>query len=271
MCILCDADSLRLLVVPLEELSTASFVESIRVAREAAMQLVLDTADAWADVEADEEPAYSVDPDGFVRYVVDRAEQSDLLDRGEVRAWRQALRSGGILSDPRVQAFLSSSAEGLALYSAQIRDKRGVLERFLELRPGKATFGGVGRSGEIFFDLDDFRYIVLSDDEAMQIAMEQISSELWKEDPNLLLRYSSLPDEAIGLLTTAQQGPQERANEILAGIIDLPLLVEDTVRQHGYGRFVTEGIADEFTEQRFGDMLVLRIRVPEDVDEGEFF
>jgi hypothetical protein len=271
MCILCNTDSLRLLVTPLDELTNTELVEAIRVAREAAMQLVLDTADAWADVDSPEEPAPGVDPDGYVHYVVDRAEQSDLIDHAGLRTWRQALRSGSILSDPRVQAFLSSSAEGLALYSTQIREKRSVLERFLELRSGTASFGGIGASGEIFFDLDTERYIVLTDDEAMQIAMDQISAGLWQEDPALLLRYTNLPDEAISLLTTAQQGPQERANEILAGIIDLPLLVEDTVRQVGYGRFVTEGIADEFTEQRFGDVLILRIRVPEESPEGETY
>jgi hypothetical protein len=271
MCILCDNDSLRLLIAPLDELTNLQLVESIRVAREAAMQLVLDTADAWADADSSEEPVAGVDPEGYVHYVVERAEQGELLDRAGGRTWRHALRTGSILNDPRVQAFLSSSAEGLALYITQIRDKRAVLERFLEVRSGTTLFGGIGASGEIFFDVDADRYIVLTDDEAMQIAMDQISSGLWKEDPALLLRYTSLPDEAISLLTTAQQGPQERANEILAGIIDLPLLVEDTVRQLGYGRFVTEGIADEFTEQRFGDVLILRVRIPDEAPEdGEF-
>jgi hypothetical protein len=267
MCILCHTESLRLLVAPLNAISSTQLAESIRIAREAAMQLVLDTADAWADVEGSEEPLPTVEPDGYLSYVVDRAEHDGLLAEPEVREWRQAARRGAILNDPRVQAFLSSSTEGLAIYSTQIREKRSVLERFLEISRGQSVFGGIGASGEIFFDVEEERYIVLTDDEAMQIAMDQVSSELWKEDPARLLRYTSLPDEGISILTSAQQGPQERANEILAGIIDLPLLVEDMVRQAGYGRFVAAGVTDDFTEQRFGDLLILRLRVPEESEE----
>jgi hypothetical protein len=267
MCILCNADSLRLLVVPLGTMSNPELAESIRVAREAAMQLVLDAADAWADVEGSEEPIPTVNADGYLRYVVDRADQDGLIDADGLREWQQADRDGVLGNDPRVQAFLSSSVEGLAIYSTAIRDKRAVIERFLEVAPGSAEFGGIGASGEIFFDVDGDRYIVLTDDEAMQIAMDHISSELWREDPARLLRYSSLPDEGISILTSAQKGPQERANEILAGIIDVPLLVEDTVRQMGYGRFIAAGITDDFTEQRFGDVLILRLRAPAESDE----
>jgi len=269
MCILCHTDSLRLLVTPLASISHLELAESIRVAREAAMQFVLDTADAWADDEGSEETLPTVDHDSYIRYVVERAESDGVLDSDGADEWRQTASRAEIINDPRVQAFLSSGVEGLAVYSAQIREKRAVLERFLEVARGATAFGGIGASGEIFFDLDEERFIVLTDDEALQIAMDHVSSELWQEDPARLLRYSSLPDEGISLLTSAQQGPQERANEILAGIVDVPLLVEDMVRQMGYGRFVAAGITDDFTEQRFGDVLILRLRVPDDVD-GDF-
>jgi hypothetical protein len=267
MCILCNADSLRLLAAPLHTIISPQLAEAIRVAREAAMQLVLDTADAWADVEGSEEVIPTVDPEGYLRYVVDRAEQDAVVDSADVDGWREAHQEGTILLDPRVQAFLSSSAEGLAIYSVQIREKRAVLERYLEVGRGAILFGGIGASGEIYFDHGEDRYIVLTDDEAMQIAMDHIASDLWKEDPALLLRYSSLPDEGIAILSAAQQGPQDRANEILAGIVDVPLLVEDTVRQTGYGRFVAAGITDDFVEQRFGDVMILRLRVPVETED----
>jgi hypothetical protein len=262
MCILCNADSLRLLVMPMATLSNLQVAESIHIAREAAMQLVLDIADAWADIEGSEEPTPTVDAEGYLRYVVERAEHDDLLDSADVKVWREAYDDGIILGDPRVQAFLSSAAEGLAIYSTQIREKRTVLERFLEISRGSMRFGGIGASGEIFFDHDDDRYIVVTDDEAMQIVMDHISGSLWKEDPSLLLHYSSLPDDGISLVTAAQQAPQERANEILAGIVDVALLAEDTVRQTGYGHFIVAGLTDDFSEQRFGDVLILRLRVP---------
>jgi hypothetical protein len=267
MCILCNTDSLRLLVVPLSTISNAQLVDSIRIAREAAMQLVLDTADAWAELESSVENTPSIDGSGYLRYVVDRAEHDAVLAADEARAWHTAFDDGTILVDPRVQAFLSSAFEGLAIYSSQIRDKRTLLERFLEVPPASTRFAGIGASGEIFLDYHDDRYIVLSDDEAMQIAVDQITGDLWKEDPARLIRYTSLPDEGISLLTAAQQGPRERVNDILAGIIDVPLLAEDIVRQTGYGRFVAADLTDDFVEQRFGDVIVLRMRVPEESEE----
>jgi hypothetical protein len=270
MCILCNAESLRLLVVPLPSLSNTDLAESIRVAREAAMQLVLDTADAWADADPEEEPRPTAEQDSYISYVVERAEDDGIIAASEVREWRDIGSRGDLLQDPRVQAFLSSAAEGLALYITQIRDKRSVLERFLEVPNGATPFGGIGASGEVFFHHDEDRFTILTEEEAMQIAIDHIAGDLWKEDPARLLRYSSLPDEGISLLTSAQQGPQDRANEILAGIIDLPLLAEDMVRQSGYGRFIADGATEEFTEQRFGDFVILRLRVSEDVEEGSF-
>jgi hypothetical protein len=267
MCILCNADSLRLLVMPLDSITSPQLAEAVGVAREAAMQLVLDAADAWADEVGSEEAIPVVEPEGFVRYAVERAEHDGLIDTEAVEEWRSSLEDDSILRDARVQAFLSSAVEGLAIYSLQIREKRRVLERYLEVPRGAAVFGGVGASGEITFEFGDDRYIVLSDDEALQIAMDHIASELWKQDPAVLLRYTSLPDDGVTLLASAQREPQDRANEILAGIIDLPLLVEDRVRQVGYGRFVTDGITTDFEEQRFGDVVVLRLRGPFEPDD----
>jgi hypothetical protein len=265
MCILCNNQSLQLLAAPLGTLSNPQLAESIRDAREAAMQLVLDTADAWADQEAGE-PHPTADPEDYLNYIVDRAENESVLPASDLKPWRDALRSGTLLEDPRVQGFLSSAVEGLALYITQIRDKRAVLERFLEVAPGSVGFGGIGSYGEIFFEHAGHRVLVLTDDEAMQIAIDRISGGLWSEDPNFLLRYSSLPDEGVSIVSAAQQGPQERANEILAGIIDVPLLAEETVRQGGYGRFVAAGLTDDFTEQRFGDLVVLTLRLPDDFE-----
>lgn len=267
MCILCNTDSLRLMASPLTALTNPELAESIRAAREAAMQLVLDTADTWADADGSDEPHPAVEADGYLRYVIDRAENDGVFSVSELRSWRDAVRTETLLDDPRVQAFVSSAVEGLALYITQIRDKRAVLERFLEVSPGRVGFGGIGAYGEIFFEDGDDRFVVLTDEEAMQIAVDQISSGLANEDPGLLLRYSSLPDEGLSILSAAQQGPQERANDILAGIVDVALLAEDTVRQSGYGRFVAAGVTDEFVEQRFGDLVILRMRVSDELED----
>ena len=260
MCILCNAESLRLLVTPLPSLSNPQLAESIRIAREAAMQLALDAADALVDQTDADAALRSISPEEYIRYVVERAERDGIADIQETSSWTEGLREQTLLSDPRVQAFLSSSTEALALYIDQIGEKREVLERFLEVRPGEVTFGGIGSWGEISFDGGDEKFLVLTEDEAMQIAVDRIGQTLWEIDPTELLQYTNLPADALDILVSAQQRPQEEANDVLAGIVDLPSLALDHVRRSGYGRFIAEGLADDFTEQRFGELLVVRFR-----------
>ncbi|MQA90720.1 MAG: hypothetical protein GEU90_10855 [Gemmatimonas sp.] len=262
MCVLCDRENLRLLVAPLPSLTHRQLADSISVAREAAWQLVLDTADAIT--EDDESDVSScLGPDGYIDYVIERAERDGELRHDETIAWNDALRDGSIFRDPRVQSFLASAAEGLATYILQIRAHKEALALFLEERNGGVVFAGVGANGEIVFDRGAERYVVLNDDEALRIAMDRIATNLCKEDPRWLLEFTNLPIGAADVLAAMQQGPPERANDILAGIVDLEALTEDRVRQIGYAPFVAEGVTDEFSEQRFGDRIVIRLRVPE--------
>jgi hypothetical protein len=262
MCILCDTQSLRLLVAPLRSLSHLELVESIRVAREAAMQIVYDTADAMGD-EEDTGAEGIGGPDAYIEYIVERAEESGTANAREVRAWMAAEQDRSMLLDPRVQAFLSSGAEGFAAYRFQIRGHRTILERFLELLPGTVVFGGIGPSGEIAFDHGEERHIVLSDEEAMLIAVDRLSLELWREDPARLLPYTSLPDGAEDVIVTAQKRTPDEANDILVGIVDVRALAEDTVRRAGYGPLIAPELVDDLTEQRFGDHVILRTQRPE--------
>jgi hypothetical protein len=262
MCVLCDRDNLRLLVAPLPTLTHRQLADAIAVAREAAWQLVLDTADAITE-DDDADISSSLGPDGYIDYVVERAERDGELRHDETLEWNDYLRDGSIFKDPRVQAFLSSAAEGLASYILQIREHKEALELFLEERNGGVIFAGVGANGEIVFDRDSERYVVLNDDEALRIAMDRLANSLCKEDPRWLLEFTNLPVGAADVLAAMQQGPPERANDILAGIVDLQALTEDRVRQIGYAPFVAEGVTEEFSEQRFGDRIVVRLRLPE--------
>src|SRR5690606_488299 len=128
-------------------------------------------------------------------------------------AWVSAARDDSILRDPRVQGFLSSAAEGLATYILQIREHKLALEQFLEERNGAVVFAGVGVNGEIIFDRGFERYVVLSDDEAMRIAMDRLASNLRNEDPRWLLEYTNLPVGATDVLAAVQKGPADRAND----------------------------------------------------------
>lgn len=258
MCVLCQKENLRLLAAPLAQLSHREVAEAIAVAREAAWQLVLDTADAMSEEEGDSFPS-TVQVDGYLDYVVDRAEREAAVPLDEIALWNESLHDQTILNDPRVQAFLSSAAEGLATYILQIREHQAALELFLEERNGAISFAGVGVSGEIIFDRGSERYVVLSDEEALRIAMDRMATGLCKEDPRWLLEYTNLPVGAADVLAAMQQGPADRANDILAGIVDLHALTEDRVRQVGYAPFIADG-TDDFIEQRFGDRVIIRLR-----------
>lgn len=262
MCVLCDKENLRLLVAPLESLAQQQLADAIAIARNAAWQLVLDTADLIAEAGGSE-TARGIEARGYIEYVVERAERDGALRQAESLAWNAALRDGEIFKDPRVQAFLSSATEGLASYLLQIAAHQESLELFLEERNGRVRFAGVGIDGETIFDRGDERYVVMSDEEALRIAMDNLAIGLYKEDPRRLLGYTNLPEGAVDVLSAMQQGPPERANEILAGIVDLHALTEDRVREIGYAPFVAEGVTDEFSEQRFRDRIIVRLRLPQ--------
>ena len=263
MCVLCNAESLRLLVVPAESLPPLNLAESIRVSRDAAVQFVLDTVDALRDDPMGELPR-EISPEEYVSYVVGRAEEDAVATPAELRVWT-TVHPAEYAADPRVQAFLSSSVEWLATYRARIGEQRGIIMRFLEARPDTVHFAGVGPSSELYFRHDDDTYVALTDDDALQIAVDRVSWGLHREDPNVLLQYTSLPDGALDILSDAQKRPEDEANQVLAGMVDVAALAEDTLRQHGHGWLVADphgGVA----EQRFGDRVVIRFREPEEDD-----
>jgi hypothetical protein len=261
MCVLCDKENLRLLVAPLDSLDHRQLSDAIAVAREAAWQLVLDTADAIAESEQ-AGSSRNVGPGGYLDYIVDRAGRDGALHDGESVAWGAALRDQSIYRDPRVQAFLSSAAEGLSTYILQIREHKAALEQFLEERNGGVAFAGVGANGEIVFDRGAERYVVMSEDEALRIAMDRLATTLYHEDPRWLLEFTNLPPGAVDVVAAMQEGPPDRANDILAGIVDLEALTDERVRQIGYAPFVAEGVTEEFSEERFGDRIIVRLGMP---------
>lgn len=260
MCVLCYPENLRLLTSPAAGLPELQLAEAIRVAREAATQYVLDTVHAMR--EDPTPPSLHVSPEEYVHYVVERAREDGVATRGELRAWT----APGVeyATDPRVQAFVSSAVEGLAGSLARIREQREVIARFLEIRPEGLHFAGVGLSAEMYFRHGEDTYVALTDEEAAQIAMDRISWNLSHEDPRVLLHYTDLPDGAVDILADAQQRPEDEANQVLAGMVDVPALADDTLRQRGYGWLVTDTLTDVLAEQRFGDRVILRCRFSED-------
>ncbi len=266
MCVLCSADNLRLLTAPADSLPYLQLAESVRVAREAAMQYVLDTIHDLRETPG-EAPSLDVSPEEYLHYVVERAEEDGVATPGDLRSWNAALQ-GEYAADPRVQAFVSSAVEGLARYLSKLDDQREALARFLETRPERMEFAGVGLSGELYFRHGGDAYAAVGDDEAAQIAMDRVSWNLHREDPALLLRYTDLPDSALDILRDAQKRPEEEANHVLSGMVDVPALADDALRQRGYGWLVTDNPSDVVSEQRFGDRMIIRFQLPEEQAGG---
>ena len=98
MCVLCQKENLRLLAAPLAQLSHREVAEAIAVAREAAWQLVLDTADAMSEEEGDSFPS-TVQVDGYLDYVVDRAEREAAVPLDEIALWNESLHDQTILKN----------------------------------------------------------------------------------------------------------------------------------------------------------------------------
>ncbi|HEX2187680.1 MAG TPA: hypothetical protein VHG51_02220 [Longimicrobiaceae bacterium] len=266
MCVLCNAESLRLLVVPASSLEPPKLAESVRVARDAAVQFVLDTVDALRD-EPGSELSLAVDPEEYVRYVIARAEEDAVATPGELRAWTAA-PPVEYAPDPRVQAFASSAVEWLATYRARIEEQRAILSRFLEDRSNGVLFSGVGPSSELYFRHGEDTYVALTDEDALQIAVDRVSWGLHREDPQVLLQYTTLPEGAVDILSDAQKRPEDEANQVLAGMVDVAALAEDTLRQHGHGWLVADPQQGGVVEQRFGERVVIRFREA-DEDEGD--
>jgi hypothetical protein len=169
-----------------------------------------------------------------------------------------------------VQAFVSSAVEWLATYRARIDEQKGILTRFLEDRSNSVQFAGVGPSSELYFRQGEDTYVALTDTDALQIAMDRVSWGLHREEPQVLLQYTTLPDGAVDILSDAQKRPEDEANQVLAGMVDVAALAEDTLRQHGHGWLVADPQDGGVVEQRFGDRVVIRFREPdEDEDDAE--
>lgn len=254
MCILCDHGTLDLLTAPLESLSQGRVAEAVRAAREAAGPGVLDHAEAVLRGDAER----GVDA-GLYDEVVARALESGVLSSMEATAWAARLEAGEGLRDPRVQAFLSSSAEILDEYAVLLTERRQVVERFVEAAEGAVTFLGLGPDGELWFDFEGESYVALAADEAREIVQRELGTTLHTFDTEVLMRYCNLPETATDVVAGILAKPTEVANGILGGLVDLPLLADDRIRAVGYAPFFRGEPPRPVEDLRFGEWIIVRI------------
>lgn len=255
MCILCDHGTLELLTAPLDGFVAGQLADAVRSAREAAGPGVLDHAEAV--LRGDAGPGVEVGLYGEV--VIARALESGVLNSAAASEWGARLETSEAMRDPRVQAFISSCAEILDEYTVLLEERRQLLERFVEAAPGAVRFVWLGTDGEIWFDFDGESYAVLEQDEALEIVQREVSGVLNTMEPEVLQRYTTLPDSALDVLIGIQAKPPEVANSILAGLTDLMMLAEDRVRAAGYAPFFRGEPPRPVEDLRFGEWIILRI------------
>lgn len=257
MCILCDHATLDLLTAPLDQLAPGRLADAVRDARTAAGPGILDHAEAVLGGEEPPEPG----PELYAEIVIARALEAGILTSSNAYTWGARLETEAGLSDPRVQAFVSSCAEIIDEYRAVLAERIRIIDRFVETHGDPVVFAGLGQDGEIWFDYRGESYSALTEIEAMEIVETEISQTLNTLDPASLLRYTALPEAGLEVLTGIQSRPAEVANSILSGLIDLPALATDRVRSEGYANFFRDEKGQPMEALRFGEWIILRRQI----------
>lgn len=255
MCILCDHGTLELLTTPLEQLAPGQLANAIRTAREAAGPGVLDHAEAVLRGET----ASGAGSELYADVVVARALEAGVLKSSEAFGWGTRLGSSRGHADPRVQAFVSTCVEILDDYRILLEERRQVLDRFLEAHHAPVTFSYLGQDGEMWLDYQGEAYAVLTEGEAMEIVERELGATLHRLDAETLLRYTTLPDAGLELLQGILAKPEEVADSLLSGLIDLPALADDRVRAEGFAPYFASDAACTAEDLRFGDWIIIRL------------
>jgi hypothetical protein len=255
MCILCDEGTLDRLTVPLETFGPGELAEAIRTARDAAGPGVMDYVEAVLGGELPD----LMEAEIFSEVVVARAVEAGVLESSDAYQWNERLGNGAGIEDPRVQAFVSSCVEILDDYRLVMRERLQVLERFLEERDDGVRFVSLGRDGEVWFEHRGEQYAALTEVEAIEVVERELRGTLHTFEPELLLRYTTLPDTGREVLEGILAKPEEVAGSLLAGLIDLGALADDRVRDMGYAPFFQAEHSRPIEDVRFGEWIIVRL------------
>lgn len=254
MCILCDHATLDKLTVPLERLGPGELAEAIRTARDAAGPGVMDEAEALLQGLSDG----AVDSELFAEAVVSRAREAGVLTDAEAFRWTETLTRTHA-TDPRVLAFVSACAEILDDYRLLASERRQVIEMFTECRDGGVEFSWLGRDGELWFSYRSEMYAALNEVEALEIVDRELAASLHTVTAETLLRYTTLPDSGLEMLNEILRKPEDEANALLSGLVDIPALADDRVRTSGFAPFFQPEQTGPVEDMRFGEWIIIRV------------
>jgi hypothetical protein len=83
-------------------------------------------------------------------------------------------------------------------------------------------------------------YIVLTDDEANEMASNYIRETLWAFNADFIIDHSNLPYTAIDMIKNYQSMECEGANDTIeALIVDMDEFIDDAIRTDGRGHFMS--------------------------------
>jgi len=83
-------------------------------------------------------------------------------------------------------------------------------------------------------------YIVLTDDEANEMASNYIRESLWAFNASFIIDHSKLPYDAIEMVQSYQQTQCEGANETIEALIeDMDEFIDDAISADGRGHFMS--------------------------------
>lgn len=102
--------------------------------------------------------------------------------------------------------------------------------------------------GENSFDADGGEYLVLTDDEADELAAERIKESLWAFNAEFIASHTKhgLDDAQIEAIKEMQGRLCESANSIIEALIeDLDYFIDDAVKSDGRGHFISHYDGEE--------------------------
>jgi len=104
------------------------------------------------------------------------------------------------------------------------------------------------------FDIDGKEYLVLSDQEAQDLAEEYIKESLWAFNAEFIIEHSALPYEALDMIKNFQSEKCESANDTIEALItDMDEFISDAIAADGRGHFLNTYDGEENTQSVNGE------------------
>ena len=107
------------------------------------------------------------------------------------------------------------------------------------------------------YDTDEGEYMILDDEDANNLAGDNIVESLWAFNADFICQHTALPCDGAELIQAFQEEKHEGANAVIYGLIeDIPEFIDDAITTDGRGHFLNTYDGEE-TE--FGEWFIYRM------------